>query len=89
MNTSSKDKVDSSGHLLIWDLNGAFLGQTYVSCNSKQLHMIMGQAIAFAATFMDLNHISISAALQEWVLMTSPIFIKFLRYYVLLLYTIL
>ncbi|CAL5321177.1 unnamed protein product [Camellia sinensis] len=38
-----------------------------------------GKDIACAAMFMDLNHISTSAVLQEWVLMISLIFIKFLR----------
>lgn len=81
----NKDKVNSTVPCFIWELNGAFLGQIHVSCYSKQFHMIMGQDIAFAAMFMDLNRISISAALKEWVLMISPIFIKFLRYFVQLL----
>lgn len=37
------------------------------------------QETVFAATFMDLNHISISAVLQEWDLMILPVFMKFLR----------
>lgn len=35
----------------------------------------------YAAMFTGLSHISILVALQEWVLMTSPVFTKFWRYF--------
>ena len=44
--------------------------------------MVIFRDIGFAAMFMDLNHISTSAALQEWVLMIYPVSVKFLRYFV-------